>query len=271
MEYYIQAEPGVNIFVSDINPSGTKTILFIHGWPLNHRAYEYQIDQLPAMGYRCVCMDTRGFGNSDKPWGGYDYDRLADDVKAVIDQLELHHITLIGHSMGGAIAVRYMGRHNGHGVSRLILLAAAAPSFVKRPGFPYGLSKEDVDQFIDTAYNDRPKLLRTFGEMFFFQYVTPPLAEWFFDLGLQASGWATAKCLVTLRDEVLFQDLRRICVPTLIIQGVHDKVCLYPLALAQKQEIRNARLVSLDYSGHGAFYEQRDKVNKLISEFALRL
>ena len=122
MEYYIKVEPDVKIYVEDINPGGEKTILFIHGWPLSHKAYEYQFDKLPKMGYRCIGMDTRGFGNSDKPWRGYSYNRLADDVRGVVETLKLKDFTLGGHSMGGATAIRYMARHKGYGVSRLALL-----------------------------------------------------------------------------------------------------------------------------------------------------
>ena len=72
--------------------------------------------------------------------------RLSDDVRYVIDALKLHDITLAGHSTGGAIAIRYMARHKGYGVSKLALFAAAAPSLIKRPNFPYGLEKEDCYQ-----------------------------------------------------------------------------------------------------------------------------
>ncbi|HID0814561.1 TPA: alpha/beta fold hydrolase, partial [Clostridium botulinum] len=111
MGYYIKVEPNVKIYVEDLNPEGNKTILFLHGWPGSHKLFEYQFDQLPKMGYRCVGIDTRGFGNSDKPWTGYGYDRLSDDVRCVVEALKLHDFTLVGHSTGGAMAVRYMARH----------------------------------------------------------------------------------------------------------------------------------------------------------------
>ncbi|RXN65812.1 alpha/beta fold hydrolase, partial [Clostridium botulinum] len=139
MGYYIKVEPNVKIYVEDLNPEGNKTIVFLHGWPGSHKLFEYQFDQLPKMGYRCVGIDTRGFGNSDKPWTGYGYDRLSDDVRCVVEALKLHDFTLVGHSTGGAMAVRYMARHKGHGVSKLALIDAAAPSLIKRPNFPYGL------------------------------------------------------------------------------------------------------------------------------------
>ena len=142
MDYYIKVEPTVKIYLEDINPASRKTILFLHGWPLNHKAYEYQYNVLAARGYRCIGMDTRGFGRSDRPAEGYSYNRLADDVKRIIEELNLMDITLLGHSMGGAIATRYMSRHNGFGVSRLVLLGAAVPSVTMLPEFPYVLRKQ---------------------------------------------------------------------------------------------------------------------------------
>lgn len=267
MQYYIQVEPHVKIFVEDVNPMGKKTILFIHGWPLSHNAYEYQFDKLTEMGYRCIGLDTRGFGMSDRPKSGYSYDRLSDDVRGVINALKLQNITLCGHSMGGATAVRYMARHNGYGVSKLALFGAAVPSLTIRPDFPFGLPKDDVTKLIKEAYNDRPKMLRDFGDMFLFQYATKPLTDWFFQLGLAAAGWATAQCAATFRDESLFSDLGKINVPTLILHGIHDKVCLFPLAEAMKRGIKNSKLVPFENSGHGLFYEERDKLNKELSQF----
>jgi non-heme chloroperoxidase len=264
---YIRVESDVNIFVEDVNPGGDKTCFFIHGWPLNHNAYEYQFNELPKMGYRCIGMDTRGFGNSSRPFKGYDYDRLADDVRGVIEALKLQNITLGGHSMGGATAIRYMARHNGYGVSKLALFGAAAPSLTMRPDFPYGLPKEDVTKLIEQSYNNRPEMLRTFGNIFMFQFATEPLSDWFFQMGLQAAGWSTAECATTFRDESLFADFAKINVPTLIMHGVHDKVCLFPLAIAQKEGIKNSKLVPFENSGHGLFYEEHEKFNKELSQF----
>jgi len=81
----------------------------------------------------------------------------------VIDALQLESVTLAGFSVGGAIAIRYMARHAGHKVSKLALLGAAAPVFTKRPDFPYGLSKEEVNQLIEATYMDRPKMLAGFS------------------------------------------------------------------------------------------------------------
>jgi len=265
--FYIKVEPGVKIYVEDLNPEGCKTILFIHGWPANHKMFEYQFDQLPKMGYRCIGIDARGFGNSDKPWTGYDYNTSADDIRCVIEALNLQDITLGGHSTGGAVAIRYMARHNGYGVSKLALFAAAAPSLIQRPYFPHGLTREAVIKIIQDTYEDRPKMLQGFGDMFFFQHVTEPFADWFFQMGLQAAGWSTAAVSGSWIEEELFSDLGEICVPTLILHGTHDKVCLFPLAIAQHEGIKNSRLVPFKFSGHGLFYDERDKFNAELARF----
>ena len=71
-------------------------------------------------------IDLRGFGDSDKPWDGYNYDTMADDVKAVLDTLNLQDVTLVSFSMGGPISIRYVSLHHGSHIKKLALLAAAA-------------------------------------------------------------------------------------------------------------------------------------------------
>lgn len=258
MGNYVTVEPGVSVYVEDINPTGKKTILFIHGWPLSHKQFEYQYNILPAMGYRCIGMDWRGFGNSDKPFTGYSFDRLADDVRAVVDALQLKDFALAGHSTGGAICIRYIAKHQGYGVSKLILIDAVSS---------HTLPADVANNFISETLNDRPKMLSHLPAQFFFQYISPPLSDWFFQLGLQAAGWSTAAIMETLRDESVYNDLDKIMVPTLIIHGIHDQVVPFANAEETNKLIKNSKLVPFQYSGHASFYDERDKFNKLLMEF----
>lgn len=268
MGFYVEVEPRVKIYVEDINPEGTKTILFIHGWPGNHNLFEYQYNQLPRLGYRCIGLDCRGFGLSDRPWTGYDYNRLSDDVRIVVDTMKLDNFTLGGHSTGGAICVRYMARHKGYGVSKLGLFAAAAPSLVQRPYYPHGLQKQVVIDIIKGTFTDRPNMLRGFGKTIFYNPVTPALSDWIFKLGLNAAGWSTAAIANTwLGEEGLFNDLKTINVPTFILHGLNDQVCLFPLAISQKNSIRNSTLVPFEKCGHFLFYDQQKRFNQELVKF----
>lgn len=258
MGYFVSVEQGVNLFVEDINPSASKTIVFLHGWPLNHEQFEYQYDVLPSMGYRCIGIDWRGFGKSDRPIHGYTFDRLADDIHEVVKALQLTNFTLAGHSTGGAIAIRYATRHNAYGLSRLILIDAAAPT---------GFTQETANRLLTETLNDRPKMMQGVTDTFFFQYISAPFSNWFNGLGLQAAGWSTAAIINTLRDEKLDVDLPKITVPTLIVHGVHDKLVPFKQAQELNQAIRSSHLVPFHYSGHGLFWEEREKFNELIKQF----
>ena len=255
MGYYVSVEPAVNLFVEDINPTGNKTIVFIHGWPLSHKQFEYQFNILPAMGYRCIGIDWRGFGQSDKPISGYTYNRLAMDIYMVVCALQLNNFTLVGHSTGGAIVIRYMSKFNGIGVSKIVLVDAAAP---------IGFTKETANQFLKEALNDRPKMMQEVTDGFFFQYITDPFRDWFFQMGMQAASWSTAAVIRLLRDETLYEDLNKINTPTFIVHGIHDKVIPFAQAQQLNEKITNSQLIPFQYSGHGPFWEERDKFNEFL-------
>ncbi|MBO3793748.1 alpha/beta fold hydrolase [Bacillus subtilis] len=266
MGHYIKTEEHVTLFVEDIGHGSP--IIFLHGWPLNHKMFEYQMNELPKRGFRFIGVDLRGYGQSDRPWEGYDYDTMADDVKAVIYTLQLENAILAGFSMGGAIAIRYMARHEGADVDKLILLSAAAPAFTKRPGYPYGMRKQDIDDMIELFKADRPKTLADLGKQFFEKKVSPELRQWFLNLMLEASSYGTIHSGIALRDEDLRKELAAIKVPTLILHGRKDRIAPFDFAKELKRGIKQSELVPFANSGHGAFYEEKEKINSLIAQFS---
>ena len=124
-----------------------------------------------------------------------------------------------------------------------------------------------LDDYIEQIYDDRPQFITTIKNLFFFRYTTPEFDKWFEDLCLQASGWATAKSLISLRDERLFDDLKAINIPTLILHGIHDKVCPFDLATYLNKNIKDSVLIPLKESGHAAFFEEKDEVSDAIDKF----
>lgn len=252
MGFFVEVEQGVKLYVEDINPSGTQTIVFLHGWPLSHKMFEYQFNVLPRYGVRCIGIDWRGFGKSDKPFNGYNLDRLSDDIRAVINAMKLKDFILLGHSTGGAIAVRYMSRQQGYGVKGLVLLDAAVPT---------GIAPETARQYIDMTLNDRPHMLHVLTDQFFSRYATAALQQWFFNLGLEAAGWSTAAIMKMLGEFDLTSDLAAVHVPTLIFHGVHDQVVPFAQAELMHKLLPTSQLVPLANGGHGSFWEERQAIN----------
>ena len=130
------------------------------------------------------------------------------------------------------------------------------------------LKEEAVKEIINETYIDRPKMLANFSKMFFYKPISKPFSDWFLNLGLKAAGWSTAAIANTwLDEESLFLDMKKINAPTLIIHGIHDKVCLFPLAEQQKKLIKNSKLVKMQNGGHGSFYDEREKFNNEVKCF----
>lgn len=262
--FYITCSDQVKIAVYNFDCGGKHTVLLIHGWPLSHKMYEYQIERLISHGYRVVTFDIRGFGNSDAPACGYSYDRMAMDLYEIMMSLRLNDITLAGFSMGGAIALRYMNMYQGYGVRQLMLLAAAAPSWTRRPGYPFGLTRDYVDGLIEQACTDRPKLVHDFThEQLFACKQTEEAKNWFQDIALSASGIGTVEAAISLRDEDGRKDLKAVRVPTVIIHGAKDVVVSNELAAIQHKEINGSRLYTLKDSGHGIVYDELEKFNRI--------
>jgi pimeloyl-ACP methyl ester carboxylesterase len=263
----IEVEDGVEVFVRDLGEGDP--IVFLHGWPLSHRMFEYQYHHLLAEGFRCIGIDHRGYGESDKPYGGYDYDRFADDLKAVLEELDVEDVTLAGFSMGGGIATRYMSRHDEAHVDGLALLAAASPCLTEKPDFPEGLDEGEIDPLIEGARTDRAAMTAQFVDTLFHTDRSDEMLDWLWGIGMDASGQATAASAETFRDADLRPDMTDITVPTRIYHGVHDEITPFEITAEVLEEgIENAELVRFEDSGHGITADETEKLNEELADFA---
>jgi pimeloyl-ACP methyl ester carboxylesterase len=102
-----------------------KPVVLIHGWPLSARAWENQVPVLAQAGYRVITYDRRGFGESSKPWSGYDYDTRAEDLHKVVTKLDLRDAALVGFSMGGGEVTCYLGAYGTERVSKAVFIRKA--------------------------------------------------------------------------------------------------------------------------------------------------
>jgi len=265
---YIEVEPNVRLHVTDAGEG--RPIVLIPGWPLSDEMYEYQYTFLINKNFRVVGITLRGFGKSDKPYGAYNYDVHALDIKKILDKLDIKDAVLGGFSMGGAIAIRVAALDNDDQVSKLVLIGAAAPIWTQRKDFPYNLTKSVVDDLIKLNYQDRPKLLSDFAKIFSATETSlnEGISNWLNGICLSASSHATAQCLVALRDTDLRNDLRKITIPTVIMHGKKDKICSFDLAKQLKIGILDSYIVAFENSGHSLFLEETTKFNEELNKFA---
>ncbi|NEW82157.1 MAG: alpha/beta hydrolase [Mariniphaga sp.] len=267
---YIKVEANVRLHITDAGKG--RPIVLIPGWPLSDEMYEYQYNDLINKNFRVIGITLRGFGKSDKPYGAYDYDVHAADIKKVLKELDIKDAILGGFSMGGAIAIRYMSAFKGARVSKLALFGAAAPLWTQRGDFPYNLPESAVDELITLNNQDRPKLLANFAKIFSATETSlnKGISGWLNGIGLSASSYATAQCLIALRDTDLRKDLAKIKVPTLIMHGKKDKICSFDLAEQMNAGIANSHLVVFENSGHSLFLEETQKFNTELIAFAAK-
>ena len=265
---YIEVEPNVHLHITDAGEG--RTIVLIPGWPLSDEMYEYQYNDLINHNFRVIGITLRGFGRSSKPYGSYNYDVHALDIKRVLDQLNIEDATLCGFSMGGAIAAMYVSLYGTMRVTKLVLAGAATPSWTQREDFPYNIPKTDVDDLIALNNSDRPKLLSNFAKIFSATEtaLNEGIGNWLTAINLSASSFATGKCLMALRDTDLRRDLVKIEIPTLIMHGKKDKICSFDLAEQTQKLIQNAQLVAFEKSGHSLFLEETKKFNSELIKFA---
>lgn len=264
----------VKLFYQDLNPANaTSTVVLIHGWPLSHEMWDYQLAELPAHGLRVVAYDRRGFGKSTQTWDGYDYDTLADDLKAVLDELDLSNVTLVGFSMGGGEVARYMSRYGGARVAKVAFISAVTPYLLKTEDNPDGVDQSVFDEMTENIQKDRADFLKTFAKQFYgvgmlSQPVSQAHLDGDFARAYVASHKATLDCADSFATTDFRDDLTQIQVPTLIIHGDSDKtVPIESSGERTANALPSAQYIVYEGEPHGLFVTSKDRLNEDLLAF----
>lgn len=261
----------VKLFYTDLGMG--KPVVLIHGWPLSHEMWDYQMAELPKNNLRVIAYDRRGFGKSSQPWSGYDYDTLADDLKAVLDELDLHNVTLVGFSMGGGEVARYMSRHGGARVSKVAFVSAVTPFLLKTDDNPDGVDQSVFDGMLEGIKKDRADFLQTFGKQFYgVNLISHPVSQAHLDgdffRAYVASPKATIDCATAFATTDFRHDLTQIHVPALIIHGDADKtVPIESSGERTADALPNAQYTVYDGAPHGLFFTEKDRLTQDLLSF----
>jgi peroxiredoxin len=264
------ASPSTELYYDDVGRG--QPVVLIHGWPLSQRMWESQILALADGGYRCIAYDRRGFGDSGKPSGGYDYDSFASDLNDLMTQLDVHDAVLVGFSMGGGEVARYVGRYGTGRVAKAALLASVTPFLLKTADNPSGIDQAVFDGMIEGAKADRVTFLEQLLPNYYnYEPGTGlsadllPFSKW---IAWSASALGTVECIRAFGTTDFREDLAKLTVPTLIAHGDSDRIV--PLEISSQlahERIKGSRLEVIKGAPHGFAATHGLQLSELLLDF----
>ncbi len=267
---YVTTRDGTRLYVKVWGEG--RPVVLIHGWPLNADSWDVQALGLAEAGFRAIAYDRRGFGRSDQPWSGYDYDGFADDLADVMAATgATDGVTLAGFSMGGGEVARYLSRHGGRAVTAAALVAAVVPSLARAPDNPDGVPAEALAEMVEGVRADRAAFMASFIKEFYGAGAgvgtavkdmlgMPPKADALSAEVLQqthrwammAGLWPTLAAMKAFGQTDFRPDLSAFPPETLVIHGTADKVV--PIDATGRRAaagIAGARLLEYEGAPHG--------------------
>ena len=261
---YAKAKDGTRLYYKDWG-SGDPVVL-LHGWPLTGDTFDDAAMALAEAGKRCIVPDRRGFGRSDQPWDGYDYDTFAEDVASVLEAAGISEpVALVGFSMGGGEVARFQTKYSGR-VSKAVLISAVVPYMLKTDDNPNGVPQATFDEMTAGMKKDREKFFTGFFKDF---YGVGVMASPVSDEVLMNSWRQTmmAGLRPTLAAAQAFAttdfrpDMASFTVPTLIIHGTKDAtVRIDATAREAAKAIPGAELIEYEGSAHGLFASDKERL-----------
>lgn len=266
-----QKDKPVKLYYEDYGEG--QPVILIHGWPLSGKMWEYQIEKVVEAGFRCITYDRRGFGQSDRPWDGYDYDTLAKDLNDIITKLGLVDAIIVGFSMGGGEVARYIGNYGTSKLAKAALISAVPPFMLKTDDNPDGLEKEVFEGFKKEIRNDRPGFLAGFGKKFLnfednTDKISEDLANFYWGVACSASPKATIDCVDSFGLTDFREDLKKVDIPTLVVHGDADEIV--PIEISGKKSadmIGQATYKLIEGAPHGLILTHTHEFNKIFIDF----
>lgn len=261
---YAKAKDGTKLYYKDWGKG--RPVVLMHGWPLTGDTFDDLAIALAENGFRAIITDRRGFGRSDQPWDGYDYDTFADDVAAILDEAGIAEpVALVGFSMGGGEVARFQTRFPGK-TSAAVLISSIVPYMLKTDDNPNGVPQSTFDEMTAGMKKDRAAFMIDFAKDFFGQgWISHPVSQGVLDdfwrqamMAGQRSTLGSAEAFATTDFR---PDLANFKTPTLVIHGTDDKtVPIDATAREVAKAIPSAKLIEYSGSAHGVFATDKERL-----------
>ncbi len=200
------------------------TVLLLHGKNFNGDYWRDVAVHLDQSGYRVIVPDQIGFGRSSKPDLNYSFEMLADNTAKLLDELKIQKVIVVGHSMGGMLAVKFARRFP----SRVEKLVLENPIGLEDYGRATG--KVALERLYQAELSDtNPVKIREFYQRYFVTWKPEfePLAQVRARVALSGEypRWAKASAgtYKMILEQPIVNDLPKLRVPTLLIIGQEDR------------------------------------------------
>lgn len=240
-------------------------LVLLHGSFTDLRIWDYQVDSL-ASKYKVICYDQRGYGKSDIPESTFSY---YDDLKFLIEALELKRVSVIGSSFGGSVAIDFALKYP-ELIKSLILVGPALNGYP----YPFRFMFEAIKLFIFTAKSKGPEAVIE-------KYITDPFWSYFFPSSNQKE--ARAKVIQIVKDSEKFlswdsklaavlkpkanKRLHEIQIPTLIVLSDKDNTFNIKVGDYIHKTINKSKKVILPDCGHLPYVEKPEEFNQIVLDF----
>ena len=286
---------GIELDTVDVGPRDAPALIFLHGFPENHRTWRHQIAHF-SENYRCIAPDQRGYRGSSRPEAVEDYtpDKLIGDVFALADALDVQDFTIVGHDWGGAIAwgTAYWGQASGR-VKRCIIANAPHPvTFGKllHTSRTQRAASQYMRAFRDTSWDERTRregllpLLTEVTQWQAHERMEPPEREQLLDdwsdgdAAIAMLNWYRATPLdvppldapYDLPADYAPPPLPQLSIPTLVVWGMDD-LALPPENMDGLEAIIDDLTVErIEGAGHFVPWEAPDAVIGAMERFLER-
>jgi pimeloyl-ACP methyl ester carboxylesterase len=270
---YAKAKDGTMLYYKDWGRGDP--VVLMHGWPLTGDTFDDLAIKLVEAGKRCIIPDRRGFGRSDQPWNGYDYDTFADDVAAVLEDARISQpVAMAGFSMGGGEVARFLSKQGGRRVSHAILISSVVPKVAQSDDYPDGVPQAKLDEITAQMMTDRAGFMQTFLKQFYgVGLVSHPVSQGVLDASFNQAMMAGARSTYASAEAWATTDFRPDLpafrgVPTLIIHGTSDaNVPAEGTGQKAAELIPHSVFIEYDGSPHGLFETDKERLARDVLDF----
>ena len=254
---------GVRLFY-ETQGKGDRSIVFVHGLMMTHEVWRNQAAAL-AEDFTVVTLDLRGFGDSDRPETPYTLETFSEDIHFLIQTLKLERPVLVGWSMGVSIGMAYASWYP-ETISRLVLVDGT-PQFVASEDFPHAVPPEMAEQLVKGLQADFSAGARQFVELMFPETDADNIKDFVYEITQKSPVESVLNCLQNVGGEDLRGFLEKISLPTLVLCGGEDRVCMPEASRYIHEKIKGSRFHVFPGKGHAPFLTDAEAFNEVLKDF----